>query len=66
MVLQAKSKLSKSPNSATLYLPIPAVIAQDSQFPFVPKEDVTITIDEEKGRLIITSEQKRFRPSLKV
>lgn len=66
MVLRAKTRLSKSPNSATIYLPIPAAIAQDSQFPFKPKEEVIITINTDEGALVISTEQKRFKAVLKV
>jgi hypothetical protein len=34
MVLEAKAKLSRSRNSATIYIAIPADLAKDNQFPF--------------------------------
>jgi len=54
MVLSAFSKLSKSPNSATLYLPIPASLAQDSQFPFGQNEKVYLSIDTANRTLVVT------------
>ncbi len=59
MVLKAKSKLSKSPNSATIYLAIPASITQDSQFPFMPNEEVEITIKQDSGTLVVSGSGKK-------
>jgi hypothetical protein len=59
LVLKVKSKLSKSPNSATIYLAIPASLTQDSQFPFTPNQEVEITINPvsegSAGTLVISS-----------
>jgi len=53
MVLATSVKLSKSPNSATLYLAIPADIAKDSQFPFYPNEVVDLEIKPD-GTMVIS------------
>jgi hypothetical protein len=62
-VLKVKSKLSKSPNSATIYLAIPSSMTQDSQFPFTPNQKVEITIkpatEGNDGTLIISSSVNR-------
>jgi hypothetical protein len=60
MTLEANARLMKSPNSATLYLAIPADMVKDSQFPFrrdgdavfleVKPEDETIIISGLKAR----------------
>lgn len=53
MVRKAKSRLYKHSQSTRLLLPIPADLVKDSTFPFEPREEVEIEIDEGLRRLIV-------------
>ena len=58
MPLQIDTKIAKNPNANTLYVTIPAVMAQDSAFPFREGSNVTIEIVTEeksvsKGMIVI-------------
>lgn len=44
MVLNAKSKLIRSPNSHTHYLTVPAAMVRDSQYPFRDGEEVELVV----------------------
>jgi hypothetical protein len=48
MALEAKTTLIPHKKAKTLYLTIPASIADDSAFPFKPGEEVKIVIKEKK------------------
>ena len=58
MPLTADAKIATNPNAKTLYITIPAVLAQDSAFPFKPGETVKIEIvtddtEVSKGVLVV-------------
>jgi antitoxin component of MazEF toxin-antitoxin module len=53
MVLRAKSKVIKSPNSRTQYITIPAAMVSDSQYPLKPDQEVEIEIHTDEHRLEI-------------
>ena len=55
MVLQTETKIVQSKDAHTQYLVIPAVMVQDSQYPFDQGERVQITIDTSHKRMIIES-----------
>jgi len=48
MSLEAKTTLIPHKKAKTLYLTIPASVADDSAFPFDPGEEVKISIKERK------------------
>ena len=48
MTLEAKTTLIPHKKAKTLYLTIPASIADDSAFPFKSRDKVKITIKEKK------------------
>ena len=58
MVLEKETKIVQSRNAYTQYLVIPAVMVQDSQYPFREGEKVRITIHPEHKMMIITSAEK--------
>ena len=58
MPLKADAKIATNPNAKTLYITIPAVLAQDSAFPFKPGENVEVEIvtdsrEVSKGMILI-------------
>lgn len=58
MPLRAETKIVKNPNANTMYITIPAVLAQDSAFPFKEGSSVEVEIITEertvaKGSLIV-------------
>lgn len=58
MVLTAKAKIVGNPNAHTQYITIPAVLAQDSAYPFKEGEEVQVEIvtgrvEAEKGCLLV-------------
>jgi hypothetical protein len=55
MVLQTETKIVQSKDAHTQYLLIPAVMVQDSQYPFKEGEKIRITIDTGHKRMIIES-----------
>jgi hypothetical protein len=55
MVLQTETKIVQSKDAHTQYLVIPAVMVQDSQYPFREGEKVKIIIDTSHNRMIIES-----------
>lgn len=55
MVLQTETKIVQSKDAHTQYLVIPAVMVQDSQYPFEEGEKVRIIIDTSHKRMIIES-----------
>lgn len=55
MVLETETKIVQSKDAHTQYLVIPAVMVQDSQYPFRADERVRITIDPYRKMMIITS-----------
>ncbi len=55
MVLQTETKIVQSKDAHTQYLVIPAVMVQDSQYPFKEGEKIRITIDTGHKRMIIES-----------
>ena len=57
MGLTAETKIVKNPKAHTMYITIPAVLAQDSAYPFKDVTDVEIEIVPKKGMLIV-----RLRP----
>ena len=44
MPLKAETKIVKNPNANTMYITIPAVLAQDSAFPFKEGSSVEVEI----------------------
>lgn len=48
MTLKGKTKLIPHKKAKTLYVTIPASIADDSAFPFKPGDEVKIAIKEKK------------------
>lgn len=55
MVDTHPSRIFASGDATTLYVTIPAQVVADSQFPFEPDDDVSVTI--EGNRLIVTEER---------
>jgi hypothetical protein len=53
MVTTHHSRIFASGHATTLYVTIPAQVVADSQFPFEPDDNVSVTIDED--RLVITA-----------
>ena len=53
MVDTHPSRIFASGDATTLYVTIPAQVVADSQFPFEPDDDVSVSIDG--NRLIITA-----------
>jgi len=53
MGLTAETKIVKNRNAHTMYITIPAVLAQDSAFPFREVTDVEIEIIPKEGVLIV-------------
>jgi hypothetical protein len=53
MGLTAETKIVKNPKAHTMYITIPAVLAQDSAFPFREVTDVEIEIIPKEGVLIV-------------
>jgi hypothetical protein len=64
MVLQTETKIVQSKDAHTQYLVIPAVMVQDSQYPFEEGEKIRITIDTGHKRMIIESIMQQ--PQVKV
>lgn len=60
MGLTAETKIVKNPHAHTLYITIPAVLAQDSLYPFKDVTDVEIAIIPKEGVLIV---RPRSRPA---
>lgn len=58
MVLKRKVKIKQSKNAHTQYLVIPSSIVQDSQYPFKADEEVKITVDSKKKRIIVERSEK--------
>jgi hypothetical protein len=50
MPLKTDTKIGKNPNAKTLYITIPAVLAQDSAFPFEAGDSVEIEIVAGEGK----------------
>ena len=48
MVIESKSKLIPHEKAKTLYLTIPASLADDSAFPFKPGQEVKVRIDRQR------------------
>ena len=63
MVLEAETKIVQSKDAHTQYLVIPAVMVQDSQYPFKEGEKVRITIDPYRKVMMIGSMEE---PKIKV
>lgn len=61
MVLQAKAKLSQSKNSTTMYLAIPADMVKDSQFPFLPSEQVELEIKTIDQTLVVYGDNYKLK-----
>jgi hypothetical protein len=55
MALRAASRLSRNPNSNTLYLAIPSDMVKDSQFPFKSGEAVALEIRPRDKTIVISS-----------
>ena len=53
MTLKVKSVIKQNKNSHTQYLTIPSLLAQDSQYPFKPDEEVEIVVEPKEKRLIV-------------
>ena len=58
LVLTAKAKIVGNPKAHTQYITIPAVLAQDSAYPFKEGEEVQVEIltekvEVEKGMLLV-------------
>lgn len=53
MGLTAETKIVRNPKAHTMYITIPAVLAQDSAYPFKDVTDVEIEIVPKKGMLIV-------------
>ena len=53
MGLTAETKIVKNPKAHTMYITIPAVLAQDSAYPFREVTDVEIEIIPKEGVLIV-------------
>lgn len=64
MVLEARVKLTKSPNSATIYLAIPAYIVKDSQFPFRLDDEVDLRINTEDRTLVVTGSEYKIKQDI--
>jgi hypothetical protein len=63
MVLEAETTIVQSKKGHTQYLLIPAVMVQDSQYPFKEGEKVRITIDPYRKVMMISSVEE---PKIKV
>jgi hypothetical protein len=50
MPLKADAKIGKNPNARTMYLTIPAILAEDSAFPFKDGASVEIEIVPGEGK----------------
>jgi hypothetical protein len=55
MVLQTETKIVQSKDAHTQYLVIPAVMVQDSQYPFKAGDRVKMVIDTHQNILVIKS-----------
>jgi hypothetical protein len=53
MGLTAETKIVKNPKAHTMYITIPAVLAQDSAYPFKDVTDVEIEIVPKEGVLVV-------------
>jgi len=53
MVKMGIGKIIPMGKANTRYLSIPAQVAGDSRFPFETGEDVKVTIEEDKKRIIV-------------
>jgi hypothetical protein len=53
MGLTAETKIVKNPKAHTMYITIPAVLAQDSAYPFKDVTDVEIAIVPKEGVLVV-------------
>lgn len=57
MVLEGKTKVTKSTTSYTQYITIPSAIVRDSQYPFTDGEEVEIYVDP-NGRIEIRKKKE--------
>jgi hypothetical protein len=67
MPFKADAKIGKNPNARTMYLTIPAILAEDSAFPFKDGANVEIEIvpgdGKSQGHLVVrASPPKRKQP----
>jgi hypothetical protein len=53
MSKEGKGKIVKLSSARTRFVSIPADVAGDDRFPFETGEEVRVTIDDEKKRLVI-------------
>jgi hypothetical protein len=60
MGLTADTKIVRNPKAHTMYITIPAVLAQDSAYPFKDMTDVEIEIVPKEGVLVV---RPRTRPA---
>ena len=70
MPLKAETKIVKNPNANTMYITIPAVLAQDSAFPFKEGSSVEVEIvtDERtvsKGVIVVRKIEPSTAPKRK-
>jgi hypothetical protein len=54
MVTEGKGRLVSAGRAKTKYLSIPSAVVGDSQFPFEEGEEVSIEIDIDHSRLIVS------------
>jgi hypothetical protein len=55
MVLKARATIHGNPNAKTQYLPIPADLVSDSQYPFEVNDEVELELVPATRRLIVRS-----------
>ncbi len=53
MSKEGKGKIVKLSSARTRFVSIPADVAGDDRFPFETGEEVRVTIDEEKKRVVV-------------